>query len=149
MQHEFEYVPKAKTENVRKELLEIIRKVQNAVRDDFTFQYRFIGSSARNMITSDKKSNVGFDFDVNFCVNVKDGVYTAKEIRGKIRQALDGVIRDYGYDYCEDSTRVLTMKKYPYINSRIQYSCDFAIVRDNGGRRQYIRHNKQVFTLAC
>lgn len=34
-------------------------------RSDFTFQYTFIGSSSRNMITYDAKSNIGFDFDVN------------------------------------------------------------------------------------
>lgn len=146
MQHEFVYVEKAKRENVRKELQEIIHKVQNVVRDDFTFQYRFIGSSARNMITFDKKSNVGFDFDVNFYVNDKDEAYAPKEIRRIMRRALDDVARDYGYDYCEDSTRVLTIKKMPHINSGIQYSCDFVIVRDEGGKQQYIRYNKQQGT---
>ena len=54
---------------VKAELLEIIHEVQDIVRDDFTFQYTFIGSSSRNMITEDIKSNIGYDFDVNLEVN--------------------------------------------------------------------------------
>ena len=49
--HDFEYVPKKEWKPIRDELLEIIRRLQNEVRDSFTFQYHFVGSSSRNMIT--------------------------------------------------------------------------------------------------
>ena len=148
MRHEFVYVEKAEREKIRKELQEIIFEVQDAVRGYFTFQYRFIGSSARNMITYDKKSNVGFDFDVNFCINDKDGEYTSEEIRKIIKHAFDNVACNYGYGWCEDSTRVLTIRKKSYINSPTRYSCDFAIVRDVEGRQQYIRYNKHQSSYA-
>ena len=67
--HDFEYVPKEEWEPIRDELLEIIHRLQNEVRDDFTFQYHFVGSSKRKMITRDQNSNIGFDFDVNIEVN--------------------------------------------------------------------------------
>ena len=101
------------------------------------------------MITYDRKSNIGFDFDVNIEVNDDDENYEPKEIRTIIRKALDKVARQYGYDYCEDSTRVLTIKKKDRPNSRIIHSCDFAIVNNcGGGRQQYIRYNKdhQTYT---
>ena len=101
------------------------------------------------MITYDRKSNIGFDFDVNIEVNDDDENFEPKEIRTIIRKTLDKVARQYGYDYCEDSTRVLTIKKKDRPNSRIIHSCDFAIVNNcGGGRQQYIRYNKdhQTYT---
>ena len=147
--HDFCYVSKKEAAPVKAELLDIIHEVQDAVRDDFTFQFTFIGSSSRNMITYDRKSNIGFDFDVNIEVNDYDENYEPKEIRTIIRKALDKVARQYGYDYCEDSTRVLTIKKKDRPNSRIIHSCDFAIINNcDGGRQQYIRYNKdhQTYT---
>ena len=141
--HDFRYVSKKTAAPVKEELLDIIHEVQDYVRDDFTFQYTFIGSSSRNMITYDAKSNIGFDFDVNIEVNDDDEKYTPKEIRTIIRNALDRVATKFGYDYCEDSTRVLTIKKKDRPNSRIIHSCDFAIVYNcEDGRQQYIRYNK-------
>lgn len=141
--HDFRYVSKKMAAPVKEELLDIIHEVQDYVRDDFTFQYTFIGSSSRNMITYDAKSNIGFDFDVNIEVNDDDEKYTPKEIRTIIRNALDRVATKFGYDYCEDSTRVLTIKKKDRPNSRIIHSCDFAIVYNcEDGRQQYIRYNK-------
>ena len=67
--HNFEYVPNEEWELIRKELFEIIHRLQDEVREKFTFQYHFVGSSKRNMITRDCNSNTGFDFDVNIQVN--------------------------------------------------------------------------------
>ena len=63
--YDFEYVPNEEWEPVRDELFEIIHRLQDEVRDEFTFQYHFVGSSKRKMITRDRHSNTGFDFDVN------------------------------------------------------------------------------------
>ena len=143
--HDFRYVSKKEAAPVKEELLDIIHAVQDCVRDSFTFQYTFIGSSSRNMITYDAKSNIGFDFDVNFEVNDDEEEFSPKEIRTIIHNALDKVVRKYGYDYCEDSTRVLTIKKKDRPNSRILHSCDFAIVYNcEDGRQQYIRFNKDT-----
>ena len=49
--HDFEYVTKEEWEPIRDELFEIIHRLQNEVRDDFTFQYHFVGSSKRKMIS--------------------------------------------------------------------------------------------------
>lgn len=147
--HNFEYVPKEEWKPIKDELLEIIHRLQNEVRDSFTFQYHFVGSSSRNMITRERNSNTGFDFDVNIEVNDPDEDYSAKEIRNILRKGLDRVTNPYGgsisgYDSTEDSTRVLTIKVKDRANSRILHSCDFCIVYEcRDGRQQYIRYNKK------
>ena len=104
--------------------------------------HRSAGSS-RNMITCDAKSNIGFDFDINIEVNDDNEDFEPKEIRTIIRTAIDRVAPRYGYKNCEDSTRVLTIKKVDTSHSRIIHSCDFAIGYNCGdGRQQYIRFNK-------
>lgn len=140
--HDFRYVSKKEAAPVKADLLNLIREVQNIVRDKFTFQYEFIGSSSRNMITYDAKSNIGFDFDVNFEINNGDEKYTAKQIRTIIKNAIDKVAAKHGYDYCEDSTRVLTIKQKDYKRAKILHSCDFAIVFTGENGQQYIRYNK-------
>lgn len=141
----FRYATKNELTPIRDELRAIITETQDILRKQFTFQFRFVGSIDRNMVTYDSLSNTGFDFDVNF--EVKDnGEYSAAELKHKIIRALDWVARKYGYDYAEDSTRVITIKFKDRKNSRIHHSCDFAIVRnyiDNGRKRQkYIHYNK-------
>lgn len=146
---DYEYVPKEEWQPVRDKLYEIIYNLQHEVGDYFTFQYHFVGSSKRNMITQDRNSNTGFDFDVNIEVNDPDEDYSAEEIRNILREGLDIVNNPngrsiFGYDYTEDSTRVLTIKVKDKANSRILHSCDFCIVNDCGdGRQQYIRYNKK------
>lgn len=142
--HDFRYVSKKKAAPVKADLLDLIHEVQDIVRDEFTFQYDFVGSSSRNMITYDAKSNIGFDFDVNFHINDDDEEYKPKEIRSIIRNAINRVALSHGYDYCEDSTRVLTIKQKDYRHSRILHSCDFAIVFNGKNGQQYIRYNKDT-----
>ena len=140
---DFRYVTKAEYANTKEGLEELIHAVQNEVREDFTFQYKFIGSVARNMVTMDYSSNIGYDFDVNFYVNDDDENYSAKQIRNILRKAFDKFNRQFQYDYTEDSTRVLTIKVKDRQNSKILHSADFAVVYDcDDGRQQYIHYNK-------
>lgn len=136
--YHFKYVPRTKYLPLKKQIIELIKEVQNRVRDKFTFQFEFIGSTKRNMITEDVRSNIGFDFDVNLTVN-NDKNYTPKKIRTILRTALTNVSRKYGYDRCEDSTRVITIVNISTKNSSILHSCDFAIVKGN----KYIRFDKK------
>ena len=136
--YHFKYVPRTKYLPLKKEIIELIKEVQYQVRDKFTFQFEFVGSTKRNMITEDARSNIGFDFDVNLTVN-NDKNYTPKEIRTILRTALTNVSQKYGYNRCEDSTRVITIVNISTKNSSILHSCDFAIVKGN----KYIRFDKK------
>ena len=146
---DFRYVTKAEYANAKADLIALIGWVQDEVRDKFTFQYKFVGSVERNMVTRDYASNVGYDFDVNIEVNDDDNNYSAKEIKNILRVALDKYAKKKGYDYAEDSTRVLTIKVKDRQNSKILHSVDFAIVNNYGnGRQQYIHYNKSKQTYS-
>lgn len=143
--HDFIYVTKASAKPVKNELIQIIYQVQDLVEDYFTFQFRTVGSSSRNMITYDRKSNIGFDFDFDLEVNDDNQNYSAEKIRHIIKDAIDQIVPKYGYKHCEDSTRVLTIKKVNTFTSQILHSCDFALVYNcDDGRQQYIRYNKKT-----
>lgn len=136
--HDFRYVSKSEYKPLKNQIIELLYDVQDEVRSYFTFRFDFIGSTKRNMITQDIKSNIGFDFDVNIEVNDDDEDYTATDIRNKLRNAITKVSRNYGFTKCEDSTRVITIKKANRWYSTIEHSCDFAVVYGS----QYIRYNK-------
>lgn len=142
--HDFVYVTKKSTQPVKNELIQIIQEVQDIVRPYFTFQPKPVGSSSINMITYDRKSNIGFDFDFDLSINDDDENYSPEEIRNIMRNAIDRVAPKYGYKHCENSTRVLTIKKVNTFISQIIHSCDFALVYNcKDGRQQYIRFNKK------
>lgn len=142
--HDFVYVTRKSAKPVRDELIQIILEVQDLVEDYFTFQFKPVGSSNMNMITFDQKSNIGFDFDFDLEINDDDENYSPDEIRHIMKNAIDQVAPKYGYKYCEDSTRVLTIKQVNTFKSTILHSCDFALVYNcRDGRKQYIRYNKK------
>lgn len=151
----FEYVSKSKYMPVKKELIKIINQVQDELREQFTFDYKFIGSSSRNMITYDPKTNKGYDFDINIEVNDFDEYYSAKELKEILMNTFNKVLRSNYHFPCQDSTRVFTIKVYeenPYWRNitnlkgtKIKYSCDFAIVNTiNDYQQEYIRFNKNT-----
>lgn len=144
--YHYEYVSKKDAAPYRKNLTDLILELQDEVREHFTFQFSFIGSSSRNMITYDPKTNIGFDFDVNLWINDEDEEYDPDEIRTILRKALERIGPKYSYNRCEDSTRVLTIKHIDYFKSRVEHSCDFAIVYDGKDGQQYIRYNKNSGT---
>ncbi|MFA6633555.1 MAG: hypothetical protein BWX74_00883 [Tenericutes bacterium ADurb.Bin087] len=150
MKH-FEYVTKKEYGPVKEELINLIRMVQDDVREHFTFRYDFIGSASRNMITREVGGNVGYDFDVNIRVNDPDNKYTAKKIRNILKAAFDKHGKLFSYDNAEDSKRVLTIKVKDKKNSKILHGCDFAVVNDyvddNGYEcQEYIHFNKSQNT---
>jgi hypothetical protein len=141
---EYEYVPKSEYLPVKEQLIELIEQVQREVSDFFIFDYDFIGSSSRNMITRQVNGNIGYDFDVNIHVGEGYNEYTPKEIRMIFMNALNRNLPFFSYKPAEDSTRVITIKVVNFQLSRIEHSCDFAIVRDlDDGDQQYIRFNKK------
>lgn len=149
MQHDFHYISKSdpKVKKAYNDILDILKEAQNLVRKKFTFRFDVVGSYKRNMITYDAKLNIGYDFDFNIEVNDRDGKYKPKQLKNMLQNAIGAVCVKYGYDYPEDSTRVLTIKMKDRKNSSILHSCDFAIVNnyidDDGYEGQeYIHFDK-------
>lgn len=150
MQHDFKFLSKKdpKVVAARDSLLTLLSEVRDDLKSQYTFQHRIVGSYARNMITYDEKSNVGFDLDVNIFPNDDGEKFDAKQIKWLFKMALDKHVLSHGFDYAEDSTRVLTVKAKDRQRSRVLYSIDFAFVynykdNDNSMHQQYIHYNKK------
>ncbi|MDE6562878.1 MAG: hypothetical protein K2J98_01185, partial [Malacoplasma sp.] len=142
----YRFVEKEEYSFIKNELIDLIHLVQDEVREYFTFRYDFVGSSKYNMITTNDKSNIGFDFDLDIRVNDDEENYTAEEIRNILKEAFNKIINQgfTNFDYPENSTRVLTIKVKDQWNSKILYSADIAVVFDcEDGRQQYIHFNKK------
>lgn len=149
--YNFRYITRKQLSSTKQDLIQIINAIQDDLRKDFTFRYDFVGSVKRNMVTYDVGTNIGYDFDVNIQINDDECKFSAKEIKTKIMLALNKVAHHYGYDYSEDSTRVITIKVKDKKNSKILHSCDFAIVNDyiddDGNEcQEYIHFNKKQRT---
>lgn len=144
--YNFKYVDINVYKPEKEELIEIIKKVQDEVRDSFTFEYVFVGSSTRKMISCDYTQNVGYDFDVDIRVNNEDN-YSENEIKIKLMDGFDEVNQETKYGNCKDSTRVFTIKVVDADSKSIHHACDFAVIKDcNDGQKQYIHHNKKSKT---
>lgn len=150
MKHEYVYISKhsPQVKAAYTDLMQLLREIRSALKKQYTFQHRMVGSYSRNMITYDKKTNVGFDFDINIYPNDDNENFKPKEIKSLFKQALDKHVYFHGFDYAEDSTRVLTIKVKDKKHSRIIYSVDFAFVNDyeddyGNKRQEYIRFNKK------
>ncbi|MEI3117419.1 MAG: hypothetical protein V8S30_05115 [Merdibacter sp.] len=79
--YHFEYVTKNERKKEKAKLIQLLNLVQDEVRKKFTFRFDFVGSDKRNMVTCDRKSNIGYDFDVNIEVNDDDKNYSPKKIK--------------------------------------------------------------------
>ncbi len=53
--YHFQYVSKNEIAPLKNQVIELIGLVQDEIRKYFTFQYEFIGSVKRNMVTCDAK----------------------------------------------------------------------------------------------
>lgn len=149
--YHFEYASRKDRKPIRDNIIKLIRLVQKDLKNVFTFQYKFEGSDSLNLVTYDPMTNTGFDFDVNLIPNDDDERYSPEELKKLLMNSFNKFASKFGFDYCEDSTRVFTIKVKDRVNSRILYSCDFAIVydyEDNNGywNQSIIYHNKNQGT---
>ena len=97
------------------------------------------------MITFDSTTNMDFDFDINIEINDPNEDYSASEIRQILINALNRVILQRGFNYVENNTRVLTIKKIDLLRSKIQYSCDIAIVNKKNYNTNKNKKSRSLF----
>lgn len=140
--HSYIYVLEKDYLPVKEQLVKLIKTVQQSVQGQVKFTYKFIGSSSRDMITMDQKSNVGYDFDLDLIIDANSPNYDPKKLKDFFITQFNNYVNKFGYDFCEDSTSVFTIKAKDINNSRIIHSADFGIVREFNGNKQYIKNNK-------
>ncbi len=126
----YEYVPRSEYTPVREKLEEIILEIQEKMRPEYTFQFVLIGSGSKKLITREKKSNTGFDFDYNFVLKkINPNFDGAQTIREKFFEVIKDIASNHGYK-SEDSKTAITIKFVDYKNHKIFHSCDIGIVRE-------------------
>ena len=138
----FEYVPKSEYQPFKFEVDEILKSIQRDLRE--------IGSAKRKLITRVENGNQGFDLDYNIVIQkVFNNRYNnAKLLKQKFIDLFNKYFDD-SYDYSEDSTSVITIKKLNAQRNKVLCSVDFAIVsyyEDEEGmeRQEYIRFDKNT-----
>lgn len=145
--YNYEYVDRSEYMPEKLKIVSLLQDVQRDLRGTLSVQFKFVGSASRNMVTRDKKSNIGYDFDVNLWVKDVDR-YNPKYLRQNLKKSIDKFVKKYGYSEAEDSTSVLTIKVKDKKKSAIKHSCDFAIVKRSGDEDDellycYIKHDKK------
>lgn len=146
----YEYVKKSEYAPVRKELEQIIKRVQSEMQKSYglTFQFHLIGSGQRHLVTRIKGGNRGYDFDYNLILTPPGNGYryVAKVIKDDFVAALKIALRGTEYSFPKDSTSSITIKVVDKRRKKIKHSCDFAIIYygNNDGYEgyYYLRNNK-------
>ncbi|MCI8640097.1 MAG: hypothetical protein HFG41_13415 [Coprococcus sp.] len=146
----YEYVKKSEYAPVRKELEEIIREVQNEMREKYglTFQFQLIGSGKRHLVTRIRGGNSGYDFDYNLIIQRWGNMhYDAKIVKQSFMASLKNALRGTPYSAPKDSTSAITIKVVDKKQSKILHRCDFAIIYYEHCNRNdgyyYLRNNKR------
>ena len=137
--HEYEYVTKEEYGPVKNRLIELIKETQDELRGYFSFQYIFVGSSSRHVITREINGNRGYDFDVDLKLK-KAKTYNPFELKQTFMDALNPYSHRFGFGFCKDSSSVITIKALDLMDRSISFSCDFAIVRDIVGKDGNTHH---------
>ena len=148
----FEYVTKSEYQPFKLEVDEILKSIQRDLRENgiLTFQFNLIGSAKRKLITRVENGNQGFDLDYNIVIQriFNNRYKNAKLLKQKFIDLFNKYFDD-SYDYSEDSTSVITIKKLNAQRNKVICSVDFAIVNyyeDEEGleRQEYIRFDKNT-----
>lgn len=146
----FEYVTKSEYQPFKLEVDKILKSIQRDLKENdiLTFQFNLIGSTKRKLITRIKNGSKGFDLDYNIDVQkiLNDKYENPKLLKQTFIKLFDDYFDD-SYEYAEDSTSVITIKKLNKARNKILFSVDFAIVNyyeDEEGdeRQQYVRFDK-------
>ena len=148
----FEYVTKSEYQPFKLEVDEILKSIQRDLRENgiLTFQFNLIGSAKRKLITRVENGNQGFHLDYNIVIQriFNNRYKNAKLLKQKFIDLFNKYFDD-SYDYSEDSTSVITIKKLNAQRNKVICSVDFAIVNyyeDEEGmeRQEYIRFDKNT-----
>lgn len=139
----FEYVSKEEVSRVKNELTKFINIIQSDIRDKFTFTYSFVGNSARNMVTTNYYSNIGYDYDVSIMVNNADEIEES-QIVNILKTAFDKYSDLFKYNNIDDDKRVISIRLKDKKRSKLNHICDFGIHKKGTDESiQYLSYSKK------
>lgn len=136
----YEYVPKTEVRPYEKLFEDVFREIQKEIRKEegLTFSFALVGSAKRNLVV--RHHNKGFDCDYQLYLQKNKKKLSAKEIKELLMKKFDEKMPSE-FDYCEDSTSSITIKKKITEESRIEFSYDIVIMKLCDDNFQIIRKN--------
>lgn len=135
------YVSKNEVKPYRKIFDKMMADIRESVRKKgITFTYQLVGSAKRNLVV--RHHNKGFDCDYQIVIRKNKNNCTATEIKMLFGQLLNKVRPD-GFSDVQDSTSAWTMRKTDSENSRLIFSYDIVILRQDKNGVHIIRQDKE------
>ncbi len=136
-----EYVSKNEVKPYRKIFDKMMADIRESIRKNgITFTYQLVGSAKRNLVV--RHHNKGFDCDYQIVIHKNKNNCTATEIKMLFGQLLNKVRPD-GFSDVQDSTSAWTMRKTDSGNSRLIFSYDVVILRQDKNGVHIIRQDKE------
>jgi hypothetical protein len=123
----YEYVSKDEVRPYEELFEEVFREIQKELKkkNGLTFSFALVGSAKRNLVV--RHHNKGFDCDYQLYLQRNKQALSAEEVKKLLIKKFDEKMPDE-YDYCEDSTSSITIKKKITKQSKIEFSYDIIIM---------------------
>ena len=136
-----EYVSKNEVKPYRKIFDKMMADIRESVRKKgITFTYQLVGSAKRNLVV--RHHNKGFGCDYQIVIRKNKNNCTATEIKMLFGQLLN-VVKSDGFSDVQNSTSAWTMRKTDSENSRLIFSYDIVILRQDKNGVHIIRQDKE------
>ena len=123
----YEYVSKNEVRPYEELFEEVFREIQKELKkkNGLTFSFALVGSAKRNLVV--RHHNKGFDCDYQLYLQRNKQELSAGEIKKLLIKKFDEKMPSE-FDYCEDSTSSITIKKKITKQSKIEFSYDIVIM---------------------
>ena len=123
----YEYVSKDEVRPYEKLFEEVFREIQKELKkkNGLTFSFALVGSAKRNLVV--RHHTKGFDCDYQLYLQRNKQELSAEEIKKLLIKKFDEKMPNE-FDYCEDSTSSITIKKKITKQSKIEFSYDIVIM---------------------
>ena len=123
----YEYVSKDDVRPYEELFEEVFREIQKELKkkNGLTFSFALVGSAKRNLVV--RHHNKGFDCDYQLYLQRNKQELSAEEIKKLLIKKFDEKMPNE-FDYCEDSTSSITIKKKITKQSKIEFSYDIIIM---------------------
>ena len=123
----YEYVSKDEVRPYEELFEEVFREIQKELKkkNGLTFSFALVGSAKRNLVV--RHHNKGFDCDYQLYLQRNKQELSAEKIKKLLIKKFDEKMPNE-FDYCEDSTSSITIKKKITKQSKIEFSYDIIIM---------------------
>lgn len=123
----YEYVSKSEVRPYEKLFEDVFKEIQKELKkkNGLTFSVALVGSTKRNLVV--RHHNKGFDCDYQLYLQRNKQALSAEEVKKLLIKKFDEKMPSE-FDYCEDSTSSITIKKKITKQSKIEFSYDIVIM---------------------